>query len=201
MISVTFPGMAMLLLPVIAIEAVVLRSRLSLPLTKAFGVSGVANAASMIVGMPATWLVLTLCEMGFMAAADALVSSPRSHVSVMERIVSVIVTAPWLPPPEGGLWRVPLAVLILLVPFFLVSLWVEALVAKRMLPDLSIESEVRSWRKGKLFNGVKIANLLSYGLMFILTSFWLIASIHHSRHPVNRRVVGEYLPPRDTGRR
>lgn len=148
MIAVTFPGMILLLLPVIAIEAVVLRLRLSLPLQRALKVSGVANVVSMLAGIPATWFVLTLCEMGFMAAADALTNPARSQDSAMERIVAVIVTAPWLPPPEGGLWRVPLAILILLVPFFLVSVWVEGLVAKRMLRDVSNDLESRSWRKG-----------------------------------------------------
>ena len=70
--------------------------------------------------------------------------------------------------------------LVLLVPFFFVSVWSERLVMQRMLPvttaDVVPEGEVSEL---KLRRATRDANLLSYGFLFALTCAWLIWNSLH----------------------
>jgi hypothetical protein len=78
-------------------------------------------------------------------------------------------------------WAVPLATLVLLVPFFYVSVWTEYYVMQRMLPvaatEVAQEGEIS---RGKLARAVRDANLLSYVFLFIFVCLSLVWSWLHT---------------------
>lgn len=134
MIFITLPGMIVLLLPIIAAETVVVVRRTSLPKTRTLWVTAVANLTSTLVGVPITWGVLFLCEMGlFEALAHTTKFGASSWNSPIGRIVRTILSAPWLTPV--GSWAVSLATLVLLIPSFFVSVWVEQKLRNSSFPS------------------------------------------------------------------
>jgi len=64
MIVLTFPAMAVLLLPIILVEAWFLHKWIALGAWDAAKSSAVANIASTLVGVPAAWAVMLCVEFG-----------------------------------------------------------------------------------------------------------------------------------------
>jgi hypothetical protein len=164
MIAVTFPAMVVALVPVIGMEGLLIRKRVVYKPWPIFRATAAANLVSTIVGVPLTWLALLACEM--------VVPEIHWHGPVA-RAIAFVFTAAWLPP--WGASSIPLAMLVLLVPFFFVSVWSEWLVMKNMLPvsaeEVAPEGEIS---KRQLWRAVRDANLLSYGFLVALTCAWLI---------------------------
>lgn len=77
----------------------------------------------------------------------------------------VLLTAPWLGPwREGGHWVVPLAMIVLLVPFFFASFWAEAwYVARVLCPHAPEQARRAIWK----------ANLFSHSMLFAACVVWL----------------------------
>jgi hypothetical protein len=182
MIFITLPGMVLLLVPIIAAEAVFVVQRTSLQQGKVLWVTALANVLSTIVGVPLTWGALFLCEMAVgVSLAQITKFGNSSWNSPIALIVGTILTAPWIAPIDGsGSWAVPLAALVLLVPFFFVSVWVEQRVMEHFLPvttgDAAQASEVN---EKVLRRAVRGANLLSYGFMFSFVTLWLVWGVYH----------------------
>lgn len=87
--------------------------------------------------------------------------------TTLGKVLSVTLQAAWLIPYESDLhWMIPVAALVLLVPFFFVSWWSEYYVSKRMLkeyPAQKIKIEMRN------------ANIITYALLaFWPIGFWLL---------------------------
>ena len=178
MIFITWPGMVLLLLPIIAAEWAFIIHRTSLQKRKVLWATAAANALSTIVGVPLTWGVLFLCETGVFAAVDhipKLSGSWNSWNSPLAQIVSTILSAPWIAPVEStGSWAVPLAAVVLLIPFYFVSVWVEQKVMEHMLPVTeSLDAQRSEVSEKNLRNAVRGANLMSYGFLFAFATAWL----------------------------
>ena len=78
---------------------------------------------------------------------------------------SVVLQSPWLVPYGDQLvWLIPAATMILLVPYFLVSVFVERWLMRRQLPNVESSRVTRA---------VWLANAVSYGGLAVLTAFWL----------------------------
>jgi hypothetical protein len=182
MIFITWPGMVLLLLPIIAAEWALIIQRTSVQKRKVLWATAAANALSTIVGIPLTWGVLCLCEMGFFAT---LVHIPKlgnsSWNSPLEQIVGTILSAPWIAPVESsGSWAVPLAALVLLIPFYFVSVWVEQKVMEHILPvTASLDPQPSEVNERVLRNAVRGANLMSYGFLFAFATAWLSWGVFH----------------------
>src|SRR5208337_3232173 len=56
MIMIVWPAMIVLLVPIIAVEAMVARRKLTVPVEPAILISTAANGASTIVGLPLAWV-------------------------------------------------------------------------------------------------------------------------------------------------
>jgi hypothetical protein len=155
MIFVTLPGMAIALVPVVFVEAFVLARRLRAEWWPCANSSLMANLASSFLGLPLTWLVLVVMQM--LSGGDEAFGLD----SPWHRFLAVTWQAPWLIPYENDLpWMVPSAALVLLIPFFLVSVVMEYHVVRRMLPGTT-RNVVRT--------GVLVANAWSYaGLATVL---------------------------------
>lgn len=174
MIFVTWPAMMKALIPIIAIEALFIQRRTHGPIGKTFWRSAVANAVSTVVGLPITWMALVALEM----FAGLALSRMDLDKSVIGKVVGFIIYSPWVMPQPGALWVVPLAVLVLLVPFYFISVWIERAVFEHMIsPDESHSLTGTEVGESTIRAAVRDANLLSYGILFALTSIWLVYTL------------------------
>jgi hypothetical protein len=99
--------------------------------------------------------------------------------SPIANVIFFLFTSAWLNPflGENG-WVIPAATLVLLIPFFFASYWIEYFVVKKMVgtPD----EEGSTLACGRVRNAVRNANLITYGMMFLGTSVWLALSLRHN---------------------
>jgi hypothetical protein len=155
MLYLIWPGSWVLFVPIVVVEAIVARRLLDLAVGRSLALSAVANAASTLVGIPATWGALLLVEILATSGGEAygLDTVPR-------KILAFTVQAPWLIPYESDLgWLIPSAAIFLCIPFFFASVLIERFMARRMAPTCPPGAVSRwSWR----------ANLLSYSLILTL---------------------------------
>ena len=153
MIFVTLPVMVLALLPIIIIEAALALPYLKLPFRRLLKGSAIANLVSTFIGIPAAWFVLVVIQM--------ITGGGRAYglLTPASKFLAVTWQAPWLIPYQQDLnWMIPAATLVLLVPFFFASWWVEYLVMKRIFHDTD---------KKILRRAVRNINFLSYsGLAF-----------------------------------
>jgi hypothetical protein len=152
MIAVAMPAFVVALIPIILIEAYVF-ARAGFPFKWALQRNAIANVVTTFVGIPLTWGVLLLLQIATVGTdcSEATDSWPQ-------RIFAMIANSPWMCPFEPALikWMVPVAMLILLVPFFFVSWLLEAWIIRMI---------------GRSFDGPRItavclrANLATYALL------------------------------------
>ncbi|PAW75905.1 MAG: hypothetical protein B9S32_17145 [Verrucomicrobia bacterium Tous-C9LFEB] len=115
------PALALMLAPVIFIEASLCRRFLSLPTNKAFWGVAFANLISTFIGFPILWLILVVIQMAGLGG-----NKSYGMETLALKIYAVTVQAPWLIPYETDLyWMLPTAGLVLLVPTFFVSVYIE----------------------------------------------------------------------------
>lgn len=156
MIFLVMPVFGLSIIPIILIEAIFLSKKLELSASSAAKTTTIANLVSTIVGIPLTWLLLVLIQMltggGGAFGLD----------TTLGKVLSVTFQAAWLIPYESDLhWMIPVAGLVLLMPFFFVSWWTEYFVSKIMIkeqPAQRVKVEVRN------------ANIITYTLL----AFWPI---------------------------
>jgi hypothetical protein len=172
-----FPFTLLLFFPIIGIEAMVIRKRLRRtemwPVLRA---TTVANLVSTILGIPLAAALLLLTALPS--------SSHRAHLTALGGAVAW----PWdASSAVTKAWAVPIAdlvFLLLLVPFFFVSVWSEQKVMQRFLPVAEearvsqIPSIIFSHHTSNrdtlpLRKAVRDANLWSYAMMLVV--FWFAA--------------------------
>ena len=157
MIFLTLPRMVVALLPVILVEAYLCRRHIQIPFRTMLGAMTKMNLASTFLGIPVTWFVLVVLQITVSVAGGGIdLRKPP------EGIMAVTWQAPWLAPYESEMgWMIPVATLVLLVPFFFASWYTEYLVAKRLLPDTD---------RRVLSRALRNANFVSYSLL----ALWVI---------------------------
>ena len=161
MVFLSWPGMGLALLPAILIETLFLARRLTLRVAQVMPAVSVSNMLSTGIGIPITWLVLTLVQFttggGYAYGLDSLSA----------KFLAVTWQAPWLLPYEPELyWMIPGSMLTLLVPYFFMTWAVEYRVMKRrLLIDRAL-----------LVRAVGLANLLTYSMLMLLVGVWFIAA-------------------------
>lgn len=112
--------------PVVILETAIARVLLRWRLRDAFRWVVLANGVSTLVGIPLAWFV------------SYFLSMPAGGGSWGDgTVVGVLRSPAWLGP--GYLndigWAVPLALIVLLVPCFFVSWWIEFAVLRRVVPE------------------------------------------------------------------
>jgi hypothetical protein len=162
MLFLAMPAFLLSLLPIIAIETIYLSKGLKLPLGQSLKTVSISNAASTIIGIPLTWFLLVLVQMVTGGGGAYGINT------VMGKVLAVTWQAPWLIPYEEDLnWMIPVAGLVLLIPFFFASWWSEYFVSKKLnksLPSLFISGKVRN------------ANLITYSLLAAWPiGFWVLS--------------------------
>ncbi len=166
MLALLWPALWMLFIPIVIIEAWVARRIVDLDWKTSLKKAGLANAISTLVGIPLTWGVLVIIEIILSQGGRAYGINTLSG-----KLIAVTVQAPWLIPYESDLdWMIPSASIVLLIPFFFVSVFIERWIFGRK--SQLDKAMVRSWSWK--------ANLLSYGLLQIVLVCFLIYGI--SKH-------------------
>ena len=133
--------------------------RFKIPAGRAFLAQAVANCLSSLIGLPVTWIALVLGPL-------VLFTHFPSLVSTLPIPVALILSSPWLPPGvEKTVWIVPLAVAVLTLPFYAMSVVSEYVVVRCFFRNLP-RSVIRAW--------VLRANALSYAFLVLLVlTAWL----------------------------
>ncbi len=163
MIALIIPGFLISIVPIIIIESLYLKRKLTLKGASAWKTATISNLVSTVAGVPLTWFILVVLQM-FTGGGRAY-----GVDTAIGKIIAVTWQAPWLIPYESELgWMIPTAGIVLLVPFFFVSWWLEYLISKSMLR----ESEAKAVNLA-----VRNANLLTYGLMVLCLLIWLAKSV------------------------
>jgi hypothetical protein len=166
MIGILYPGMGIMLVPVIMLEIVVLRRRLSAPLSLTARMVTVSNLVSTLVGVPLTWVALVVLQ--GVTGAGGPVGPPFETLA--GKMLAVTWQAPWMMPYESDMyWMVPVAAMVLLIPFFFASWLIEYQLSRLFMRD--IDREV-------LKRGVLAANLASYALLVGVAVVGLGVSIY-----------------------
>lgn len=168
MIVVAWPMAIVSLVPVIALESWIVWRNLRIPRKKAILKMSKANALSTLVGIPLTWIALAAIELGLGVLCIKLTGGQYGRQWICQG-VSRMTSAPWLGPyAYGWHWRVPLATLILLLPFFYASYRIEAWCSARgLLPESPARAKRAIW----------VANVASYAAMFLGCVVWLVVAI------------------------
>ena len=164
MFFVQWPLMICALLPVIAIEALVVRKRLSLSYGRAFGGATKANVVSTLAGVPLAWGLMLILE--FATIFPLTLAAEKWHWRLDSPpfyLLNVLGIA-WTGPPVTSYWGIAFATTLLLVPTFFVSVRLERPFYSRSYAELDAGAVDRS---------VWFANLCSYTLLFIAASGWL----------------------------
>ena len=156
--------MIYLIAPVIVIEFVSGRRLLAEGSTtrKWIGLT-IANLVSTFLGWPLAWILLVILQMTTGGGGVHGLDSPLGV------ILSVTHQAPWLIPYENELyWMVPVAMAVLLIPFFFVSVFSERLILQFIWKeeDKSILRRF-SW----------LAHLWSYGFLLLVVIVYAAHSI------------------------
>lgn len=160
MLFVTFPAMLIALIPIIVVETFVLGRLVRARVLSAIKPVAIANVVSTVVGIPIAWFVLVFLELLTGGGSAYGLATPT------QRFLAVTWQAPWLDPYGQDLsWMIPTASLVLLVPFFFVSYWIEALIVSSMMKSFP-EKQVRK--------AVFAANLSSYALLATFNIAWLV---------------------------
>lgn len=160
MLALVWPASWILFIPVVAIEAWIARRITGLSVKRSVLATSLANGVSTLVGIPLVWILLALIQV-FMVprGGEALGLDSFWH-----RVFAVTAQAPWLIPYESDLhWMVPLAGIVLLVPFFFTSVLVEWMVFKRFCTSAPGVARRWSW----VANGVTYCLMLA-GLVITL---------------------------------
>ncbi|HKO05333.1 MAG TPA: hypothetical protein VJW51_11320 [Candidatus Acidoferrales bacterium] len=165
----TLPAMVVLLVPIIAVEGLLCRKWLRLSIGEAMKLNAASNLVSTLVGVPLAW--------GFMLALQLGLGAVMFESGLFENwegplanVIYVLFASAWISPDET--WMLPAATLVLLVPFFFASYWVEYQVMKRILDRR--KGQPPDFTYGAMRIAVRNANLVTYGAMFAGVAVWLI---------------------------
>ena len=165
MIFVEWPLMIGAMIPVIIVEALLIRRWVPLSYRDAFIGTAKANLLSTLAGVPLAWLAMFVLEMAVIYPVG--MAADKWHWSLDSpffQVLGFVIGMAWIgPPEEAGYWLVPLAAALLLIPSFYVSVWLERKICRKAWPQIDALAVRR---------GVFRANLASYVVLLILACGW-----------------------------
>lgn len=169
MLAIVWPLSIPVFVPVVALESWVVQRALGVPWKSSLTQMVKANAFSTIIGIPLAWLASVVVEFLLLYLAVHLVGVQSYPPEAVGKVGSVILSAPWLGPfEEGSYWILPLATIVLLIPFFFASFWLEAwYVARTLCPEAPARGRKAVWN----------ANLFSYLGLLVACLVWLVFGV------------------------
>jgi hypothetical protein len=180
MIFIQLPLMLYALVPVIILEALLIRRWLTLSFRDAFVGVTKANVFSTLVGVPLAWLAMLALEFAVMLPLGLAADKWEWKLDgPVWQLLGFLFSVAWLAPVSGRLhWMVPAAVALLLVPCFFLSVVLER------------RSCMRTWSTmdpARVRRSVFAANLASYGLLFVLACGWMTFQLSTKGSHINFR--------------
>jgi hypothetical protein len=166
--------MAVALVPVVLVETFSIKKILRTNFKKVLVPVLIANLVSTFMGIPVTWFLLTLLEFASVSVLGAFTDG-----NLWTKVFSVTLGAPWVAPGHNDeQWIILGAMLFLLVPYGIMSWWVEfKIVQITLLGKNQIASATgdESARPEQIKRAVGMANLTSYCLLavFVILIFAL----------------------------
>ncbi len=166
MLAIVWPLSLPAFIPVIAFESWIVRRTLNTSWRVTVTQIIKANVLSTLIGIPLAWVISVALEFLLMFVVVNVAGSKSYPPHGVGEVGRVILSAPWLGPfREGGHWIVPLAMSVLLVPFFFASFWTEAwYVANTLSPSAPEQARRAIWK----------ANLYSYLVLLLACIGWLV---------------------------
>ncbi len=179
MLVLTLPAMLILLVPIVLIEAWLCRRWLGVTNWVALKCNTLANLVSTLVGVPLAWgtvLLFDFLVLGTILRIPAVERASDKWNTPLAHIVGTILFPAWLGPDEKRLyWMIPLATIVLLLPTFFISVLIETSVIGRMVGTL--EDGTSNLSSDRIRIAVRNANLVSYSLLVIGSTAWLLVSL------------------------
>ncbi len=162
MIYLALPPMAGLIIPVIIIEALYAKETLNV-ISKCRCYSGIliANLISTFIGWPLAWVTLVAIELATGGGSGYGLESP------IQVLLTLTLGAAWLVPYSEAVlsWLIPSAMVVLLIPFFFVSVYSERIILLFAWKHVEWKTIKRfSWR----------CHLASYGFLLSVVIFMAI---------------------------
>jgi hypothetical protein len=169
MLPIAYPVVLLFLVPVIAIEAIYLRLRLKTAWWNTIKATAIVNAVTLVLGYPLAWLLSLALEFLSMGI-DFLLSKVGLEHSLdhLPAWLFVILFPAWLGPWDKT-WPVLVAFVVLLIPSYFLSGFVES---RMMLNRLELESS-------EIKRAVWRANLLSYAFLAAAGTWVLYLRLKH----------------------
>ena len=165
MIIIQWPLMLCASVPVIVVEALLIRKWVQLSYKDAFIGLGKANLVSTLVGIPIAWLTMLAIE--FAVLFPVSMAADKWHwkmESPIFQVIGFVLGMAWIGPSATN-WIVLTAVALLLIPCFFASVWIERRICVHSWPAAD---------KTKVRRGVYLSNSASYAMLFALTCGWII---------------------------
>jgi hypothetical protein len=125
-----------------------------------------ANVLPTLIVIPLAWAISVALEFLFMFIVKNVAGSDSYPPHGVGEVGGVLLSAPWLGPfEESGYWILPMAMSVLLIPFFFVSFRIEAwYVAQSLYPSAPGQTRRAIWK----------AYLCSYFVLFFACVGWLV---------------------------
>ncbi len=160
MFFITVPAMAVALIPIIFIEAKILKKRLGIESNKAYFSSSLANIFTTIIGVPFAWVMSSVTF--FLLTSLVAVVGYSSTAADFHQLGGSLFFAINLEPLEFA------GITISLIVAFFVSVWLEFRIIQKILKDIDPK---------KIKKAVFDANIITYGLLIGFSALFLIAPI------------------------
>ncbi len=158
MLAVAWPLFWLTFVPVVLIEAEVAHRQLGLGRKQAIKISAVANALSTLIGIPVVWVGLVLLEMAIGYSLSGVVTIDGWQYALFPFM------AAWLFPTED-VRIVFAAFMVLVIPFYIASIYLESRVARRYLAHVDA-ALVWKW--------ATTANALSYACIVVVAAVYTV---------------------------
>jgi hypothetical protein len=146
MIVVIEPPLIVLLIPIILIEAHVLRKGVDIPIGRARRVAIASNLVSTLAGVPMTWGVLLMLQSVF--------GYTDGGTGTLTRF---LFGAAWIAGEGQSTWYFAAVIAYLVVLFFLASWGIEYLVSRQMLADCPPREVNRAVLRGNVYSYLLLA--------------------------------------------
>lgn len=175
-----FPSIMLMvigLIPIVFVEAYVMRTELQIETQQLLAPVAIANLVSTFIGIPVTWFLLMLLEF-----ASASVFGAVTDRNPWDDVFSFTLGAPWIVPGlKNENWIILGAMLFLLIPYGLASWVVEYVVIKTIFTKKQDEAVNYSASLKDLKFSVGKANLISYCLLAVFVILiWSTAILRSS---------------------
>ncbi len=161
-IAITYPGFAVLLLPIIITEYFIIKSIINTEKKTIIVSTVVSNSVSTLIGVPLAWAVLLILE---------IVTTSTSAIQsegLMYFVGSIALQSAWMQSLNDNYWMLPASVIINLIPAYFLSKYSEYIITKKM---------IKTVEKDQIKKAVFKANNITYVSLFAIAVGYLILTL------------------------